>query len=141
MKQQYEFAVVQLLHCVWLSATPRTAICQTSLSFTISWSFIKLMSIELRMPSNHPTVCCPLLLLPSILPSIWLFSNESAFCNRWPKYWSFSFSFSPSNRYSGLISFGIDLFDLLVVQETCKSLPPHQSSKASIFQLLAFLMV
>ena len=96
--------VVQSLSYVWLFATPWTAACQASLSFTISWSLFKLMSIELVMPSNYLVLCCPLLLLPSILPSIRVFSNELALCIRWPKYWSFSFRISPSNEYSGLVS-------------------------------------
>ena len=103
--------VVQLLSRVWLFATPWTAAHQASLSFTISWSLLKLMSIELVMPSNHLILCCPLLLLPSIFPSIRVFSNELILSIRWPKYWSFSFSISPSNDYSGLISFRMDWFD------------------------------
>ena len=102
---------------------------------------LKLMSIESVMPSNHLILCCPLLLLPSIFASIRVFSNESVFCIRWPNYWSFSFSLSPSNGYSGLISFRIDLFDLLVVQRTLKSLLQHHSSKASILWHSAFFMV
>ena len=125
---------VQLLSCVWLFATPWTAACQASLSFTISWSLLKLMSLESVMSSNHLTLCYPLLLLPSIFPSIRVFSNESVLCIRWPKYWSFSFSISPSNECSGLISFRIDWFDLLAVQGTLKSLLQHHSSKASILQ-------
>ena len=103
--------VVQLLTHVQLFATPWTAAHQASLSFTISWNLLKLMTIELRMPSNHLILCWPSLLLPSIFPSIRVFSNESALHIRWPKYWSFSFSISPSNEYSGLISFRIDWFD------------------------------
>ena len=110
-------------------------------SFTISQSLLKLMSIESVMPSNHLILSCPLLLLPSIFPSIRVFSNESLLCIRWPKYWSFSFSISPSNEYLGLISFRIDWFDLLAVQGTIKSLLPHLSSKASILWRLAFFMV
>ena len=102
------------------------------LPITNSRSLLKLMSIELVMPSNYLILCCPLLLLPSIFPSIRVFSNESVLCIRWPKYWSFSFSISPSSEYSGLISFRIDLFDLLAVQGTLKSLLQHHSSKASI---------
>ena len=117
--------VVQSLSCVWLFATPWTAARQVSLSFTNSQSLLKLMSFELVMPSNHLILCCPLLLLPSILPSIRVFSNQSALCNRWPKYWSFSIS--PSNEYSGLISFRMDRFDLLAVQGTLKSLLQHHS--------------
>ena len=114
--------------------TPWAAACQASLSLTISWSLIKLMSIELVMPSNHLILCRPRLLLPSVFPSIRVFSNESALHIRWPKYWSFSFSFSisPSSEYSGLISFSIDWFDLLVVQGTLKSLLQHHSSKAVV---------
>ena len=120
--------------------TPRTAAHWASLSFTISWSLLKLMSIELVMPSNH-LILGPLLLLPSIFPRIRVFSNESVFHIKWPKCWSFSFSISPSNEYSGLISFRIDWFDLLTVQGTLKSLLQHHSSKASILQHSAFFMV
>ena len=126
---------------VYDSATPWTAACQASLSFTISQSLFKLMSIESVMPSNHLTLCRPLLLLPLIFPRIRVFSNKSVLCIRWPKYWSFSFSISPSNEYSGLISFWIDWFDLLAVQETLKSLLQHHSSKAPILQCSAFFMV
>ena len=125
--------VVQSLSCVQLFATPWTATCQASLSFTISQSLLKLMSIKSVMPSNHLILCHPLLLLPSILPSLGVFSNELALCIRWLKYWSFSFSISPSNEYSGLISFRTDWFDLLAVQGTLKSIPLHHSSKALIF--------
>ena len=111
---------------------PMDAACQVSLSFTISWSFLKLMSIRLVMPSNHLILCLPLLLLPSLFPNIRVFSNESALLIRWSNYWSFSFSMGPSNEYSGLISFKIDWFDLLAVQGTLKSLPQHHRSKASI---------
>ena len=114
---------------------------QASLSFTISQSLFKLMSIKSVMPSNHLILCCPLLLLPLIFPSIRVFSNESVLHNRWPKYWSFSFSISPSNEYSGLISFRIDWFDLFAVQMTLKSLLQHHSSKASILKCSAFFMV
>ena len=120
------------LSCVRLFATPWTAVHQASLSITHSWSILKLMSIESVMPCNHLILCHPLLLLPSIFPSIRAFSNESAFCIRWPKYWSFSFHMSPSNEYSGLVSFRMDWLDLLVVQGTLKSLLQH-NSKASIF--------
>ena len=113
--------------------TPWTAACQASLSFTISQSLLKLMSIELVMPSNHLILCHPLLLPPSIFPSIRVFSNESALHIRWPKYRSFSFSISPSNECSGLISFRIDTFDLLAVQGTLKSLLQHHSSSALSF--------
>ena len=115
--------------------TPRTAACQASLSITISLSLLKLLSIESVMPSNHPILCRPLLLLPSMFLSIRVFSNELALCIRWPKYWSFSFSISPSNEYSGLISFGIDWFDLLAVQGTLKSLLQHHRSKAINFSV------
>ena len=112
--------------------TPWTTACQASLSFTISQSLLKLLSIESMMHSNHLISCHPLLLLPSIFPSSRLFSNESSLCIRWPKYWSFSFSNSPSNEHSGLISFRIYRFDLLAVQGTLKSLHQHHSLKASI---------
>ena len=118
--------------------TPWNAACQASLSFTISRSFFKLMSIELVMPFNHLILYCPLLLLPSSFPSIRVFSNESALCIRWPKYWSFSFSISPSSEYSGSISFRTDWFDLLVVQGTLKSLLQYHTSKASVLQHSAF---
>ena len=113
------FLVVQSLSCVRLFVTPRTAV-YPALSSAISWSLLKLMSIESVMPSNHHVLCHILLLLPSILPSIRNFSNESALHIRWPKFWSFSFSISPSNEYSGLISFRIDWFDLLAVQGTLR---------------------
>ena len=112
-----------------------------SLSFTISQSLLKLLSIELVMPFNHLILCCPLLLLPSFFPSIRVFSSESILCIRWPKYWSFSFSISPSNEYSVLISFGMDWFDLLAVQGTLKSLLQCHSSKASTLWCSAFFMV
>ena len=124
--------VIQLFHHVRLFATPWTAVLQVSMSFTISWSLLKHMSTESMMPSNHLILCHPLLLLPSIFPSISVFYNESAFCFRWPKYWSFSFSISPSNEHSGLISFRMDWLDLVSVQETLKSLLQHHSLKASI---------
>ena len=114
---------------------------QASLSFTISWSLLKLISIELVMPSNHLILCHPILFPPSIFPSIRVFSNESVLCIRWPKYWSFSFSISPSNEYSGLISFRMDWLDLLAVQGTLKSLLQHHSSKASLLQCSAFFIV
>ena len=123
---------------VWLFVTPWTTACQVSLSITNSWSLLKLMSIELVMPSNPLTLCHPLLFLPSICPSIRVFSSESILLIRLPKYWSFSFSISPSNEYSGLISFRLDWFDLLAVQGTLKSLLQHHSSKASILQHSAF---
>ena len=128
--------VVQLLSHVWLFVTPWTVPCQASLSFTISWSLLKLISIESVVPSNYLILCHPLLLLPSIFPSIRVFSNESVLCIRWPKYWSFSFSISPSNEYSGLISFRIDWFDLLAL----KSLLQHHSSKVSILWHSTFLL-
>ena len=113
---------------------PWIAALQTALSFIISWSLCKLMSIESMIPSNHLILCRPLLLLPSIFLSNRVFSNESALCIRWPKYWSFSFSISLSSEYSGLISFTIDWFDLLAVQRTHKNFLQHHSSKASILQ-------
>ena len=121
--------------------TPWTAARQASLSITNSWTLLKLVSIESVMPSNHLILCCPLLLLPSIFPYIRVFSNESALCMRWPKYWSFSFNISPSNEHAGLISFRMDWLDLLVVQGTLKSLLQHHSSKASILWHSAFFMV
>ena len=114
---------------------------QASLSFIILQSLLKLMSTESVMPSNHIILCHPPLLLPSIFPSIRVFSSELALCIKWPKYWSFSFSISPSNEYSGMISFRIDWFDLLAVQETLKSLLQHHNLKASVLWCLAFLMV
>ena len=115
--------------------------CQASLSFTISWSLLKLKSIESMMPSNHPTFCLCLLLLPSVFTRIRIFSNESVLCIKWPKFWSFSFSISPSNEYSGLISFRMGWLDLLAVQGTLKSLLQHHSSKASILRHSAFFTV
>ena len=132
---------VQSLGCVWFFVTPWTVAHQTSLSITNSQSLLKLMSIKSVMPSNHLILCHPLLLPPSIFPSIRVFSSESAFHIRWPKYWSFSFSISPSNEYSGLISFRIDWLDLLAVQETLNSLLQHHSSKASILRCSAFFIV
>ena len=126
---------------VKLFVTPWTAAFQAYLSFTISQSLLKLMSIDSMMPSNHLILCRPLLLLPLIFPSIRVFSNESALCIRCPKYWSFSCSIRPSNEYSGLISFRIDWFDLLAVQWTLRSLLQHHNSKASILQCSAFFMV
>ena len=122
-------------------ATPWTAARQASLSFTISQNFLKVILNEWVMPSNHLILWRPLLLLPSIFPSSSAFSNESALCIRWPKYWSFSFSISLSNEYSGLISFRIDWFDLLAVQGTFKSLLQHHSSKVSVLRCSAFFMV
>ena len=133
--------LVQSLSCVWLFAIPWTAARQASLTITICQSLLKFMSIESVMPSNHLIFYCPLLLLPSIFPSIRVFSNESALYIRWPKYWSFSCSKSPSNEYSGLISFRIDWFELLAVQGTLKSLLKHHSSKASILWRSAFFMI
>ena len=135
------FSSVQLLSCVWLFTTPWTAARQASLSITNSWSPPKPMSIESVMPSNHLVLCRPLLLQPSVFPSIRVFSNDSALCIRWPKYWSFSFNISPSNEYSGLISFRMDWLDLLAVQGTLKSLLQHHSSKASILWCSAFFIV
>ena len=120
---------------------PWTAACQASLSITNSQSLLKLMSVESVMPSNHLILCRPLLLLPSIFPSIRVFSNGSALHIRWPKYWNFSFSISPSNEYSGLISFRMHWLDLLAVQGTVKSLPQYHSSKASILWHSAFFIV
>ena len=140
MASATSFSSVQSLSHVWLFATAWTAACQASLSITNSWSLLKLMSIELVIPSNHLILCHPLL-LPSIFPSIRVFSNESVLHIRWPKYWSFSFSISPSNEYSGLTSFRIDWFDLLAVQGTLRSLLQHHSSKASILWCSAFFMV
>ena len=123
------------------SATPWTAAYQASLSITNSQSLLRLMSIKLVMPSNHLILYCALFLLPSILPSIKIFSKESVLCIRWPMYWSFSFNISPSSEYSRLISFRMDWFDHLTVQWTLKSLLQHHSSKASILQHSAFFMV
>ena len=136
------FGSVQLLNCVWLFATPWTAAAHhVSLSIPSSQSLLKLMSIELMMLSNHLILCCPLLLLPSIFPSIQVFSSESVLHIRWLKYWSFSFSISLFNEYPGLISFRIDWFDLLALQGTLKSLLQHHSSKASILRCSAFFIV
>ena len=120
---------------------PWTAARQASLSIANSWSLLKLMPIDSVMPSSHLILCHPLLLLPSIFPSVRVFSSESVLCTRWPKYWSFSFSISPSNGYLGLISFRMDWLDLLAVQGTLKSLLQHHSSKASILQCSAFFTV
>ena len=133
-----QFSSVHALSHVLLFVTQWTAACQASLYITNSRSLLKLMSIESVMPSNHLILCSPLLYLTSVFPSIRVFSKESVLCIRWPKYWSFSFSISPSNEYLGLISFRIHWFDLLVVQGTLKSLLQHHSSKVSIFQCLAF---
>ena len=136
-----QFSSVQSLSCVRLFVTPWTVAHQASLSITNSRSLLKLLSIESVMPSNHLILSHLLLLLPSIFPSIRVFSNESVLCIRWPKYWSFSFSISPSNEYLGLLSFRIYWFDLLVVQGTLKSLLQHHSLKASILHCSAFFMV
>ena len=132
---------VQSLSHICLFVTPCTAAHQASLSITNSQSLLKLMSTESVMPSNHLILCHPLLFLPSIFPSIKVFSNESVLCIRWPKYWSFSFSISPSNEYSGLISFRTDWLDLFAVQCMLKSLLQHHSSKASILWRSALFMV
>ena len=133
--------VVQLLSCVWLFVTPWTVARQTSLTLTISQSLLKLTSIELVIPSNHLNLCCPLLLLPSIFPSIRVFSNELVLHIRWPKYWvSASASVLPM-KYSGLISFRTDWFDFLAVQGTLKSLLQHHNSKTLILQCSDFFMV
>ena len=136
-----QFSSVQLLSCVQLFATPGTAVCQASLSITNSRSPPKPMSIKSVTPSNHLILCRPLLLLPSIFPSIRVFSNESTIHIRWPKYWSFSFNISLSNEHPGLISFRTDWLDLLAVQGTLKSLLQHHSSKASILRRSAFFIV
>ena len=136
-----EHSTVQLISHVQLFATPWTAACQASLSITNSQSLLKLIFIESVMPSNHLILSHPLLLLPSIFPSIRVFSNESVLQFRWPKYWSFSFNISPSNEHPGLISFGMDWLDLLAVQGTLKSLLQHHSSKASILRRSAFFTV
>ena len=135
------FSSVQQLGHVWLFGTPWTAARQSAPSITNSWSFIKLMSIKSVMPSNHLILCRPLLLLPSIFPIIRVFSSDSVLCIRWPKYWSFNFSISPSYEYSGLISFRIDWFDLLAVQGILKNLVQHHSLKLSILWSSAFFMV
>ena len=141
IKKAVVAVVVQSLSHVQLFVTSWTASHQASLSFTISQSLLKLMSIESAMPSNHLILCRPLLLPSSIFPSIRVFSNESVLRIRWPKYWSFSFSTTPSNEYSGLISFRMDWLDLLTVQGTLKSLLQHHSSKASMLRSSAFFIV
>ena len=138
--EETQFSSVQLLSHAQLFATPWTAARQTSLSITNTWSLLKLMSIELVMPSNH-LILCRLLLPPSIFPSIRVFSDESALHIRWPKYWSFSFNISPFSEHPGLISFRMDWLDLLAVQGTLKSLLQHHSSKASILRHSAFFTV
>ena len=135
------FSSVQSLSRILLFVTPWTAVCQASLSITNYWSPPKPISIVLVMPSNHLILCHPLLLPPSIFPSIRVFSNESALRIRWPKYWSYSFSISPSNEHPGLISFRMDWLDLLAVQGSLKSLLQYHSSKASILWLSAFFIV
>ena len=136
-----QFSSVQSLSRVWLFATWWTEACQAYLSITNSQSLLKLMSIESVMPSNHLIICLPILLLPSMFPSIRVFSNESALCDRWPKYRSFSFNISPSNEHPRLISFRMDWLDLLAVQGTLKSFLQHHSSKASILQCSAFFII
>ena len=134
----FQFSSVQLLSRVWLFVTPWTAAHQVSLSIAKSWSLLKLMSVESVMPSNHLILCRSLLLLPSVFPSIRVFSNESVICIRWPKYWSFSFSISPLNEYSGLISFRIDWLDLRAVQGTLikdwQNARPNDFKSRSSFQ-------
>ena len=136
-----QFSSVQSLSHVRLFVTPWTAARQASLSNTSSRSLLKLMSIESMMPSNHLVLCHPLVLLPSVFPSMGVFSNELALRIRWPKYWSFSFSISPSNKYSGLISCRMDWLDLLAIQGTLKTLLQHHTSNASILQCSAFFIV
>ena len=138
---QAQFSSVQSLSHVQLFATPWTAAHQASLSITNSWSFLKIMSIKSVMPSNHLILCHPLLFLTSIFPSIRVYLNELVLPIRWPKYWSFGFSISPSNEYSGLVSFRMDWLDLPAVQWTLKSLLQHHSSKASILLCSAFFTV
>ena len=135
------FSSFQSISPVWLFVTLWTAACQASLSITNSWSLLKLMSIESVMPSNHLILCHPLLLLPSVFPSIRVFSNESVLHIRWPKYWSFSLSISPSNEYSGLISFRMDGLDPPCSPRTLKNLLQCHSSKGSVLQRSAFLIV
>ena len=136
-----DFSSVQSHSRVWFFVTPWTAAHQASLSITNCQSLLKLMSIDMGMPSNHLILCRPLLLLPSIFPSIRVFSTESVLHIRWPKYWNFSFSISPPNEYSGLISYRMDCLDLLAVQGTLKSLLQHHSSKVSILWHSAFFIV
>ena len=136
--RMYQISPAQFSHSV---VTPWTVACQASLSITNSWSLLRLISIDLVMPSNHLILCCPLLLLPSVFPRIRVFSNESVLRIRWPKYWSFSYRISASNEYSGLISFRMDWLDVLEVQATLKSLLQHHSSKASILQCSAFFII
>ena len=141
LEKIYQFSSVHSLSHVWFFATPWTATHHAFLSITNSRSLLKLMPIESVMPSNHLILCHSLLLPASIFPSIRVFSNESALLIRWPKYWNFSFNISPSNEYSGLISFRMDWLDLLAVKGTLKNLLQHHSSKASIFQHSAFFRV
>ena len=141
MKVLVQFSSVQSLSHVWLFVTPWIASRQASLSITISWSSLKLTSIESVMPSSHLILCHPLFLLPPIPPSIRVFSNESTLHMRWPKYWSFSFSIIPSKEIPGLIFFRMDWLDLLAVQGTLKSLLQHYSLKASILRCSAFFTV
>ena len=142
MSGKASISSVQFSHSVVSdSLRPWITACQASLSITNSWSSLKLMSIESVMPSSHLILCCPLLLLSPIPPSIRLFSNESTLCMRWPKYWSISFSISPFSEHPGLISFRMDWLDLLAVQGTLKSLLQYHSSKASILQHSAFFTV
>ena len=136
----HQFCSIQLLSCVWLFENPWTAAYQASLSFTITWSLLKVMSIESMIPSNCLILCYPLLLPPSIFPWSGSFL-VSVLWIRWPEYWSFSFNISPSNEYSGLISFRMDWLELLAVQNTLKNLLQHHSSKASILQRSAFFIV
>ena len=139
MFSSVQFISVQSFSSIQLFAKPWMAVHQASLSITNSQTLLRLLSIESVMASNHLILCCPLLLLPSIFPSTRVFSYESVLHIRWPKYWSFSFSISPSNEYSGLISFSMDWLNLLAVQGTLKSLPQHHSSKASILRRSASL--
>ena len=132
IQKSHSWASVQSLSCVWLLVTPWTAACQASLSITNSWSLLKLKSIESVTPSNYLILCHPPLLLPLIFPSIRVFSNESVLPIRWSKYWSFSFSISPSNEYSGLISFRIDWLDLLAVQGTLNSLRQYHFANTTV---------
>ena len=136
-----KFNSAQFLSRVWLFVIPWTAACQDSLSITSSWSLLKFMPIKSMIPSNHLILCCPLFLPPSTFPSIRVFSSESVLHISWPKYWSFSFSTSPSNEYSVLISFRTDWLDLLAVQGTLKSVFQHHSLKASILRRSAFFIV
>ena len=140
-KSNNKISSVLLLSSVQHFVTPWIAACQASLSITNSWSLLKVTSIESGIPSKHLIICHPLLFLPSTFPTIRIFSNESVLRIRWPKYWRFSFSISPSNEYSRLISFRVDWFDFLTVQGTLKSLLQHHSSKASTLQCSAFFMV